>query len=62
MENNLKEITKNLGELFNFAAGLIKQKEAELETPEQKAEFIKQVKESNIVVEMEKVKKQLSEL
>ncbi len=62
MENNLKEITKNLGELFNFAAGLIKQKEAELETPEQKSEFIKQVKESNIVAEMEKVKQQLSEL
>jgi hypothetical protein len=62
MENNLKEITKNLGELFNFANGLIKQKEQELTDPKEKAKFVEQLRESNIVAEMEKVRKQLSEI
>jgi hypothetical protein len=62
MENNLKEITKNLSEMLNYATDMITEKQKEMETPEQKKEFLKALKSSDIVNKLEEVKKQLKNI
>jgi hypothetical protein len=62
MENNIKEITKNLAEMLNFAGNLIKEKEKELETPEQKRDFLKALESSGIVNKIEEAKNQLKNI
>jgi hypothetical protein len=62
MENNLKEITKNLAELLNFAGNAIAEKEKEMNTPEQKKEFLNALKSSGIVSKIEEAKNQLKNI
>jgi hypothetical protein len=62
MENNIKEITKNLSEMLNYATDMILKKQNEMETPEQKKEFLEALKSSDIVNKLEEVKKQFKNI
>jgi ElaB/YqjD/DUF883 family membrane-anchored ribosome-binding protein len=62
MENNLREITKNLEQMLKFAGDLITDKQKEMESPEQKAEFLKAVKDSDIISKIEDLRTKIKNI